>query len=100
MLAITDKFGGIDKDKAKELGYEVADAEAWIQQEVDILVPAALENQINAETVKKISAKVKMIAEGANGPTTPEADHVLTEKERLRHSRFPGQCRRGHLQLL
>ena len=80
LLGITDKFGGIDKAKAKELGYEVADAEAWIQQEVDILVPAALENQINAETVKKISAKVKVVAEGANGPTTPEADEVFKKK--------------------
>ncbi|MCU0235487.1 MAG: Glu/Leu/Phe/Val dehydrogenase [Acidobacteria bacterium] len=80
LLGITDKFGGIDKAKAKELGYEVADAEAWIQQDVDILVPAALENQINAETVKKISARVKLVAEGANGPTTPEADEVFTKK--------------------
>jgi glutamate dehydrogenase (NAD(P)+) len=80
LLGITDKFGGIDKAKAKGLGYEVADAEAWIQQEVDILVPAALENQVNAETVKKISDKVKVVAEGANGPTTPEADEVFKKK--------------------
>jgi glutamate dehydrogenase len=80
LLGITDKFGGIDKAKAKALGYEVADAEAWIQQDVDILVPAALENQINAETVQKISAKVKVVAEGANGPTTPEADEVFKKK--------------------
>jgi glutamate dehydrogenase len=80
LLAITDKFGGIDKAKAKALGYEVADAEAWIQQDVDILVPAALENQINAETVQKISARVKVVAEGANGPTTPEADEVFKKK--------------------
>jgi len=80
LLGITDKFGGIDKAKAKALGYEVADAEAWIQQEVDILVPAALENQINAETVQKVSSKVKVVAEGANGPTTPEADEVFKKK--------------------
>jgi len=80
LLGITDKFGGIDKAKAKALGYEVADAEAWIQQDVDILVPAALENQINAETVQKISARVKVVAEGANGPTTPEADEVFKKK--------------------
>jgi glutamate dehydrogenase len=80
LLGITDKFGGIDKAKANQLGYEVADAEAWIQQDVDILVPAALENQINAETVQKISAKVKVVAEGANGPTTPEADEVFKKK--------------------
>jgi glutamate dehydrogenase len=80
LLGITDKFGGIDKAKANQLGYDVADAEAWIQQDVDILVPAALENQINAETVQKISAKVKVVAEGANGPTTPEADEVFKKK--------------------
>jgi glutamate dehydrogenase len=66
--------------KAKTLGYEIADADAWIQQEVDILVPAALENQINATNVDKISAKVKVVVEGANGPTTPEADQVLIKK--------------------
>ncbi|MCK5077532.1 MAG: glutamate dehydrogenase, partial [Calditrichia bacterium] len=50
------------------------------EQDVDILIPSALENQINAETVNKISDKVKIIAEGANGPTTPEADEVIKEK--------------------
>ena len=48
--------------------------------DVDILIPAALENQINKETVTKISDKVKVIVEGANGPTTPEADEVINEK--------------------
>ncbi|MCX6554028.1 MAG: Glu/Leu/Phe/Val dehydrogenase, partial [Candidatus Aminicenantes bacterium] len=80
LLGITDKFGGIDKAKAKTLGYEIGDAEAWIQQEVDILVPAALENQVNANTVGKISQKVKIMVEGANGPTTPEADEVLKKR--------------------
>ncbi|PKL89883.1 MAG: glutamate dehydrogenase [Ignavibacteriae bacterium HGW-Ignavibacteriae-2] len=77
---ITDKFGGIDKAKAKEAGYEVLDGGAWIEQEVNILIPAALENQINSKTVLKIKDSVKIIAEGANGPTTPEADKVIFEK--------------------
>ncbi len=77
LLGITDRFGGIDKNKARDMGYEILPAEAWIEQEVDILVPAAIENQITEENVGKISPKVKIIAEGANGPTTPEADKAI-----------------------
>ena len=80
LLKITDRFGGIDKNKAKDLGYEVLEGERWIEQDVDILIPAALENQITAKNVDKISPKVKIIAEGANGPTTPQADGVIEER--------------------
>lgn len=80
LRGITDKFGGIDKEKAKGLGYQVLPGEAWIEQDVDILLPCALENQVTGETIKKISNKVKVIAEGANGPTTPEADAVIKQK--------------------
>ena len=80
LLSITDRFGGIDKEKAKEMGYEVLSGESWIEQNVDILVPAALENQITKDNAEKISSKVRLIAEGANGPTTPEADKVIAEK--------------------
>ncbi|MDD5425090.1 MAG: Glu/Leu/Phe/Val dehydrogenase [candidate division Zixibacteria bacterium] len=78
---ITDRFGGIDKGKARGLGYEVLPGEAWIEQEVDILIPAALENQVTGESVKKINKNVKIVAEGANGPTTIEADRVLEERK-------------------
>lgn len=44
----------------------------------DILIPAAIENQIRADTVDQID--VKLVAEAANGPTTPEADKVLESK--------------------
>lgn len=81
LLKITDQFGGIDKGKARDLGYEALDSEAWIQQEVDVLIPAALENQVSAENVGKIAKSVKMIAEGANGPTTPEADAVIKQRK-------------------
>jgi len=81
LLSITDRFGGIDKAKAKESGYDVLPGDDWLKQDVDILIPAALENQISEENVNHISAKVKIIAEGANGPTTTEADAVLRERD-------------------
>jgi len=77
---ITDRFGTIDKSKATALGYERLPGDAWVEQDVDILIPAALEQAITAENVHRISRKVKVVAEGANGPTTPEADHVLIER--------------------
>lgn len=80
LIGITNKFGEIDKEKAKELGFELLDGGEWIALDVDILVPAALENQINAETIKKIKPTVKFVVEGANGPTTPEADAFFKEK--------------------
>jgi glutamate dehydrogenase (NAD(P)+) len=80
LRGITDGFGGIDKDKAADLGYEVLDGDAWLDRDVDILLPCALENQLTGETAARISPRVKLIAEGANGPTTPEADAVLRER--------------------
>ena len=80
LLTITDPFGGIDKRKAQALGYEVKPGEDWIAENVDILMPAALENQITGESAKRISPRVKIVAEGANGPTTPEADALLKER--------------------
>ena len=80
LLGITDRFGGIDKAKAEELGYLVLDGEDWLKQEVEILIPAALENQIRADNVDKIHEKVRVIVEGANGPTTPEADEAIKGK--------------------
>ena len=81
LVGITDRFGGIDKTKAHDLGYEQLPGDQWIEQDADILAPSALENQINEDNVSRISKRVKLIAEGANGPTTPEADKALQERD-------------------
>jgi len=80
LQAITDRFGGIDKNKARDSGYDVLAGDKWLEQEVDILIPAALENQITLDNVNTISKRVKIIAEGANGPTGPRADKVIHER--------------------
>jgi len=80
LMSITDQYGSINKAKAQEAGYVIEAGDAWIAKDVDVLIPAALEGQINAESVQKISQQVKVIAEGANGPTTPDADKILTER--------------------
>jgi glutamate dehydrogenase len=80
VLSITDRFGGINKQKAKVLGYEILPGDAWLEQDVEILIPAAMENQITGDNVGKISRRVRIIAEGANGPTTPEADVQIKER--------------------
>ena len=80
LLGITDRFGGIDKGKARDLGYELLPGEAWLEQEVDVLMPCAIESQITEDNVGKIHRRVRLIAEGANGPTTPEADRVVAER--------------------
>jgi len=50
-----------------------------LYQDVDVLIPAALENQIHRKNADKIQAK--FIVEGANGPTTPEADDILQQRK-------------------
>jgi glutamate dehydrogenase (NAD(P)+) len=80
LMSITDQYGTIDKEKAKAAGYLIEDANAWIGKEVDVLIPGAIESVLTAETVGMINPRVKIVAEGANGPTTPEADAVLKQR--------------------
>jgi glutamate dehydrogenase/leucine dehydrogenase len=77
---VQDLIGFVEKQKnlgQYKKGRKV-DRDEVLYQEADILIPAALENQIRADNADRIKAKV--IAEGANGPTTPEADGLLSKK--------------------
>ncbi|MGI6174621.1 MAG: Glu/Leu/Phe/Val family dehydrogenase [Christensenellales bacterium] len=80
LVSIKDAFGGIDNEKALAFGYELLEGDAWIAQDVDILIPAALENQITPAIMPKISNSVKFIVEAANGPTTPDCDALINER--------------------
>ena len=63
------------------VGYPGADAitnDELLALDCDLLVPAAIEDQITERNVDQVKAKI--IVEGANGPTTPEADHRLAER--------------------
>lgn len=64
--------------EAFEEGYEEHPNTEWIGVDCDILVPAALEDVINKDNVRRV--KASLIAEAANIPTTPEADEVLAQK--------------------
>ena len=98
IIAATDMFGGIYNEKGinpyeveKQIAQtgslvnfpetEPIDNESLIALPLDILIPAAVEGQITKENAAKIKAKI--VLEGANGPTTLEADEILAEKKVL-----------------
>jgi glutamate dehydrogenase (NAD(P)+) len=81
------QVGALRKHKEKTgsvVGFSSAKSitnEDLLDTECTILIPAALENQITKKNAGKINAKI--IAEAANGPTTPEADEILYKNESL-----------------
>ena len=95
IVAVTDRKGGVYNGKGLDLpklndyvkqhktvegfaGAEPLTNEQLFKLDVDLLIPAALENQITMENAPSIRAKV--VIEGANGPTTPEAHRHLYER--------------------
>lgn len=97
IVAVSDVSGGIRKEgglnipevyefvKSKKLlkdydgeGVEHIDNHALLTTKCDILIPAALENQITADIAKEVDCR--LIIEAANGPTTVEADAILEER--------------------
>jgi len=72
-LDCVEKHACVIKHPGKQI-----DRDKLLFQDVDVLIPAALENQIHRKNADKIKAKV--IVEGANGPTTPEADDILSKR--------------------
>lgn len=81
VVNIKDSSGAIDRVKIQKLGYELLDGDAWLAQDVEILLPCALENQLTPETFSQVSPRVKVICEGANGPTTPDCDELIADRD-------------------
>ncbi len=95
VVAVSDSTGGIHNpdglDIGKVIGWkaehgtvqgfpgatDISNADV-LEVDCDILIPAALENQITPRNASNI--KARLIAEAANGPTTPEADEILFKK--------------------
>jgi len=81
LQSITDIYGSVDKDAAVKASYKVEDCNAWLSKDVDVLIPAATQGVITEENVGDISDQVKILAEGANGPTSLEADEILKTRD-------------------
>jgi glutamate dehydrogenase/leucine dehydrogenase len=79
LLAARDELGTIDREKLT-FEFESLPHEEWLSLEVEVLVPAAVSEAINEGNVEKISPNVKLIIEGANMPTTEEAERELFKR--------------------
>ncbi|NHZ73241.1 MAG: glutamate dehydrogenase [Nitrospirae bacterium] len=98
IVAVADHTGGVSNDR----GLDVPALDAWVNEhggvkgfsggetfdnteiitwDADVLVPAALEDAIHKDNASEVKASI--VVEGANGPTTPEADEILNEKDVL-----------------
>ncbi len=92
ILAVSDSSGGIHDPKGLDIaqvirwkaehgkvagfpGSRQVNQQELLEIECEVLVPAALENQITGRNAERIRARI--VAEAANGPTTPEADEIL-----------------------
>ncbi|MGE3274425.1 MAG: Glu/Leu/Phe/Val dehydrogenase [Vicinamibacterales bacterium] len=80
LASLTDAFGTIDCAAAAARGYEVLPGSAWLEEAVDVLIPAALEHQITEANVGRIHGQVRVVAEGANSPTTAAAGRTLEDR--------------------
>ena len=95
IITVSDVTGAYHNDKGLDVagatayaqehhsldGYRGGDRitnEALLELPCDVLVPAALEKQLTVHNAARVQAK--LIVEGANGPTTPEADHIFTQR--------------------
>jgi glutamate dehydrogenase (NAD(P)+) len=95
IVAISDKFGGIYNARGLDLrevqlhllatgsvvglpGTDAVSNQELLELDVDVLVPAAMEGQITKANADRIRARI--VAEGANGPTTPDADRILSDR--------------------
>jgi glutamate dehydrogenase (NAD(P)+) len=98
IIGVSDALGGLYNPKGIDLskldeyaaktrsvvGFEGAEAisnEQLLVTPCDVLVPAAMERQITAENAAKIQCRI--LAEGANGPTTPEADAIIAQRPEI-----------------
>ena len=100
LRSAADRLGNINPDAARELGYEILGGGAWLEEEVDILIPAALENQITPGNVGSIS---EQSADPRRGRQRTDGAVGRSFSHRTRHLRASGpprQRRRRHVLLL